>query len=116
MTGRFAQARGASAWAQSFNASSRCFFSGSARMTRPLSGAAINFAQCLGESPTSGFAEQFRAVTQTFAVLGGQSGSVGDFLAGDEDAQVEAGSVLEELEFLQTADMPTLFTYSHIIT
>jgi hypothetical protein len=75
----------------------------------------INLSKCMGESPLSGFPEQYRSVTQSIAVLGGQCGASesGSLAAGgDADAKLITGSVLEELEFLQTAELPTVFTYN----
>ena len=121
MAGRFAQARGNSAWAQAFNANlnqQRRGFVNSAAPSwassyfRPMSAVTASLSQCMGESPQTGFAEQYRCITNSVNTLG-QSGSAGDAVAGDAEAQVVAGSVAEELEFVQIAEVPTLFTYCH---
>ena len=73
----------------------------------------MNFSQCLGEVPLCGFAEQYRSITQSFTGVGGQSGSNGEVSEGDADAQIVAGPMSDELEFVQIAEVPTLFTYCH---
>jgi hypothetical protein len=115
VAGRFAQARGSSSWARAFNAnlnqtSARRFSPLLQQQTRLIS--AMNLSQCLGEVPVSGFAEQYRSITQSFNSIG-QSGSGSDSLDGEADAQVVAGATTEELEFVQIAEVPTLFTYCH---
>ena len=115
IAGRFAQARGSSTWARAFNAnlsqtSARRFSPLLQQQTRLIS--SVNLSQCLGEVPISGFAEQYRSITQSFTSLG-QSGSGGEALDGEADAQVVAGATTEELEFVQIAEVPTLFTYCH---
>lgn len=79
---------------------------------RLLAAVPMNLAQCLGEVPLCGFAEQYRSITQSFATMG-QSGSAADSLDGDTDAQIVSGTTAEELEFVQIAEIPTLFTYCH---
>jgi hypothetical protein len=83
------------------------------QQTRLLSSVSMNFAQCLGEVPLCGFAEQYRSITQSFTSIGGLAGSNGEVSDGDADAQVVAGSMADELEFVQIAEVPTLFTYCH---
>jgi len=93
-------------FAQSFE---RNNWSGSLSSVRMLS----TYAHCVGEIPLNGFAEQYRSVTGCFTSVG-ESCSNGDSVAGDSDAQVVAGAtVADELEFVQIAEVPTLFTYCH---
>jgi hypothetical protein len=113
VAGRFAQARGSSSWARAFNANvSHKFTSPPMMQRRLLCAVPMNLAQCLGEVPLGGFAEQYRSITQSFATVG-QAGSGSDSLDGDADAQVVAGGAADELEFVQIAEVPTLFTYCH---
>ena len=115
VAGRFAQARGSSAWAQAFNAnlcSSNFARSHSVlfrQQTRLL--ASVNLSQCLGESPLCGFAEQYRAVASQSVTALGQSNT--DTVEGDAEAQLATGTTADELEFVQIAEVPTLFTYCH---
>jgi hypothetical protein len=119
--GRFAQARGNSSWAKEYNRQvfgskmtgtfaqsfERKYWAGSLSSVRMLS------SYCVGEIPLNGFAEQYRSVTSSFTSVG-ESSSNGDSVAGDSDAQVVAGAtVADELEFVQIAEVPTLFTYCH---
>ena len=83
--GRFAQARGTSAWARQFNVQATPFFStsrpagfGNVRLM-----ASVNLARCLGEVPLSGFAEQYSAITQSFNMLG-QSATSADSVTGED--------------------------------
>jgi hypothetical protein len=116
IAGRFAQARGSSAWARAFNANlaGRTFSPLMQQQTfRTISAAAsMNFAQCIGETPLCGFAEQYRSITQSFTSVG-QTGSSADAVDGEADAQIVAGAAADELEFVQIAEVPTLFTYCH---
>ena len=118
MSGRFAQARGASSWARSFNANltqQRKSFAQSASFSSRSLFSSANLramASVTGEAPLTGFAEQYRSITHSFTTLG-QSGSTSDSVAGDADAQIVAGSSVDELEFVQIAEIPTLFTYIH---
>ena len=118
--GRFAQARGNSSWAQQFNSqvfgktganfrTQNIFFSTTS--TRAMSSA---FIRCAGEIPLNGFAEQYRTIANSFNSVG-ESCSNGDSLAGESDAQIVIGgnTVGGELEFVQIAEVPTLFTYCH---
>ena len=104
--GRFAQARGSSAWARQFNfqASGAKFFGPSSFRTV----SSINLAKCLGEVPLSGFAEQYSSITQSFNSMG-QSSANSDTVAGDDD---EIATNDEMMEFVQIAEVPTLFTYT----
>lgn len=119
--GRFAQARGNSSWARQFNSQvfsktpttasssfrSQSFFTAS----RTLSSA---FIRCAGEVPLNGFAEQYRTIANSMSSVG-EACSNGDSLAGESDAQIviAGNSVGDELEFVQIAEVPTLFTYCH---
>jgi hypothetical protein len=118
MSGRFAQARGSSAWARAFNANLTQQRNGFVQSMTNGNRLFLNssnirmMASVAGESPLTGFAEQYRSVTHSFTTLG-QSASTSDSVAGDADAQVVAGSTVDELEFVQIAEVPTLFTYNH---
>lgn len=118
MSGRFAQARGASSWARAFNANltqqRKSFVQTASFSSRSLFSSANlrAMASVAGEAPLTGFAEQYRSITHSFTTLG-QSGSTSDSVAGDADAQIVAGSTVDELEFVQIAEVPTLFTYNH---
>ncbi len=57
----------------------------------------------------TGFAEQYRSMTQSVSI--GQSNASQSDVVGDTDASVVAGAQTEELEFVQIAEVPTLFTY-----
>lgn len=112
IAGRFAQARGSSSWARAFNATLHSSTMPRLIQTRLLSSmVSMNLSQCLGEVPLCGFAEQYRSITQSFNGVGGQSGSNGEVSEGDADAQIVAGSMSDEMEFVQIAEVPTLFTY-----
>jgi len=117
--GRFAQARGNSSWANQFNSqvfgktasnfkTQTNFFSTS---SRAMSSA---FIRCAGEIPLNGFAEQYRTIANSFSSVG-EACSNGDSLAGESDAQIVIGgnTIGDELEFVQIAEVPTLFTYCH---
>ena len=106
--GRFAQARGNSAWARQFNfqASSQRFFRPHIRTM-----CSINLTQCLGEVPLSGFAEQYSSITQSFNSVGQSSGN-NDATAGDNDDLLDCQATDEMMEFVQIAEVPTLCTYN----
>ena len=126
--GRFAQARGTSSWAQQFNrqvfkknteGSCHGFANSFERKywTSSFSQSSLRmlstYAHCVGEIPLNGFAEQYRSVTNSITCVG-ESCSNSDSIAGESDVQVVAGStVSDELEFVQIAEVPTLFTYCH---
>ncbi len=112
--GRFAQARGNSSWAQQFNSQvfrTRNNFFSSSTTSRGMSSA---FIRCAGEVPLNGFAEQYRTIANSFSSVG-ESCTNGDSLAGESEAQIVIGgnTIGDELEFIQIAEVPTLFTYCH---
>lgn len=109
IAGRFAQARGSSAWAQAFNNQFKGGNGVFRQQTRLL--ASVNLAQCLGESPMCGFAEQYKSITSLSVSTMGQSNS--DSVEGEAEAKLVAGTAADELEFIQIAEVPTLFTYCH---
>ncbi len=112
VAGRFARARGNSAWAQAFNShmagsSGRAFFSASPSVARVA--ASINFSACLGETPLTGFAEQFRTVIANNATMSSSDASCEDADAVDV---AEDDNTLDKT--IKVAEVvPTLFTYCH---
>ncbi len=106
--GRFAQARGNSTWARSFNANltqQRTMFD----QNRMFASVCINMRQCAGEAPMTGFAEQYRSMTQSVSI--GQPNASQSDVVGDADASAVSGTQTDELEFVQITEVPTLFTY-----
>ena len=111
-SGRFAQARGNSPFARSFNAQFKTstarpmmFVNNNIRMSSV-------FTHCAGEIPINGFAEQYRSITSSFSSVGTSANS--DSVSEDSDTKVVNGSLApDEFKIVQLAEIQTLFTYCH---